>query len=59
MTVIKRRLPASNITRKTAISDAKTKLDNPGSNGAALTPATATRLNAIHASCLPGMTLLD
>ena len=59
MAVLKRRLPKSNLTRQIAIVKAKEKHDNPGPNGDAITAATATRLNAIHGTYIPAMTLID
>jgi len=59
MAIMRRRLSTTNLTRKTALIKAKAKLDNPGVNGVAITPATAARLNTMHGSYLPAMTLID
>lgn len=56
---IRRQLPRGNDTRKTAITAAKAKLENPGPIGSVLTANTTARLNTIHATYLPAMTLIN
>ena len=56
---IRRQLPRGNDTRKTAITAAKAKLDNPGPIGSVLTAGTTNRLNTMHATYLPAMTLIN
>ncbi len=48
MSTISRKLPASNLKRRLALSDAATKLANPGPNGIIITGPTQSRLNIIH-----------